>query len=48
MRVILYWPEERVGCRDRDGEFRSRYVNCLNSAWVPTNEEHDWIPIESG
>jgi hypothetical protein len=20
----------------------------LNSAWIPTNEEHDWIPIESG
>jgi hypothetical protein len=28
-------------------KFRNRYVNCLNSVWVPTNEEHDWIPIES-
>jgi hypothetical protein len=20
----------------------------LNLAWIPTNEEHDWIPIELG
>jgi hypothetical protein len=48
MRVIWYWPEERAGCWDQDGDFRNRYANCLNSAWIPTNEEHDWIPIESG
>jgi hypothetical protein len=48
MRVIWYWPEEKAGRRDRDGEFRNRYANCLNSAWVPTNEEHDWILLESG
>jgi hypothetical protein len=47
MQVIWYWPEGKVGRCDRDGEFRNRYANCLNSAWVPTNEEHDWIPIES-
>jgi hypothetical protein len=48
MRVIWYWPEERAGRWDQDGDFRNRYANCLNSAWIPTNEEHDWILIESG
>jgi hypothetical protein len=47
MQVIWYWPEERAGHRDQDGDFRNRYANCLNSTWIPTNEEHDWIPIES-
>ena len=23
-------------------------MNCLNYVWVPLNEGHDWIPIESG
>jgi hypothetical protein len=23
-------------------------MHCLNLAWIPTNEEHDWIPIELG
>jgi hypothetical protein len=41
MRVIWYWLEEKVGRRDWDGEFRNRYAHCLNSAWIPTNEEHD-------
>jgi hypothetical protein len=48
MQVIWYWPEEKAGRRDWDGEFRNRYEHFLNSAWIPTNEEHDWIPIESG
>jgi hypothetical protein len=36
MRVIWYWPEERARRQDQDGEFRNRYANCLNSAWIPT------------
>jgi hypothetical protein len=32
MRAIWYWPEEKAGHRKRDGEFRNRYANCLNSA----------------
>jgi hypothetical protein len=41
MQVIWYWPEEKDGCRDQDGEFKNCYVHCMNSAWIPTNEEHD-------
>jgi hypothetical protein len=48
MRVIWYWLEEKAGRHDRDGEFRNCHAHCLNFAWVPINEEHDWIPIESG
>ena len=48
MQVIWYWPEERAGCGDQDSDFRNCYAKCLNSTWIPSNEEYDWIPIESG
>jgi hypothetical protein len=41
MQVIWYWLKEKVGICDQDGEFRNQYVNFLNSAWIPTNEEHN-------
>jgi hypothetical protein len=46
--VIWYWLEERTRRWDQDGDIRNLYANCLNSAWIPTNEEHDWILIELG
>jgi hypothetical protein len=48
MWVIWYWLEERTRRWDQDGDIRNLYANCLNSAWIPTNEEHDWILIELG
>lgn len=47
MKVSWYWPIMRKGIIDGPGSIAQRYVNCLDSLWESSSENHSWIEKEA-